>query len=66
VEVVPIGNLIGGALGGIIGLRATLLVGAIVTCAGFLFIVFSPLRSLREPPTAADERAAITSSLGGV
>ena len=28
--------------------------------AAFLFIVCSPLRSLREPPTTADERAAVT------
>jgi MFS family permease len=51
--VIPIGNLIGGALGGIIGLRATLLGGAVVIGSAFLVIVCSPLRSLREPPMAA-------------
>jgi len=52
----PIGALIGGALGGTIGLRPTLIVGAIGETFAFLWVVFSPVRALREQP------AGITSS----
>jgi MFS family permease len=56
--VIPIGNLIGGALGGRVGLRATLLVGAVVIGAALVAIVCSPLRALRAPPMAASGAAA--------
>ncbi len=59
--VLPIGNLIGGALGEVIGLRLTLLLGAVTMCAAFSFIVFSPLRLLREPPSSVEELATATS-----
>jgi predicted MFS family arabinose efflux permease len=47
----PIGATIGGYLGGAVGLRETLFVGAIGSALAFLFVLFSPLRSLR---TVAD------------
>ncbi|HEY7909061.1 MAG TPA: MFS transporter [Thermomicrobiales bacterium] len=47
----PIGALIGGALGGTIGLRPTLVVGAIGEFSAFLWVFFSPVRTLREQPT---------------
>lgn len=46
----PIGSLIGGALGELIGLRSTLVVSAIGTTAAFLWVYFSPVRQLREQP----------------
>lgn len=46
----PIGAIIGGFLGVTIGLRPTLVVGAIGGVAGFLWVWFSPLRTLTEQP----------------
>ena len=46
----PIGAVIGGALGGAIGLRETLFVGAIGSTLAFLFVALSPVRSLRSIP----------------
>jgi MFS family permease len=46
----PIGGLLGGALGGMIGLRPTLWISAIGSLFCFLPLVFSPLRSLRTIP----------------
>jgi predicted MFS family arabinose efflux permease len=47
----PLGALIGGALGSAIGVRRTLLVAAIGACLPVLPVFFSPLRTLRELPT---------------
>lgn len=52
----PIGALIGGALGGVIGLRPTLVVGVVIQSSAFLWTFFSPVRALREQP------AGVTSS----
>ncbi|GAA2581478.1 MFS transporter [Actinomadura fulvescens] len=52
---VPVGSLLGGVLGGAIGLHPTLFVGAAGTFAAALWIVFSPIRSLREMPPAPGE-----------
>jgi len=49
----PIGALVGGALGGVIGLPWTLVVAEIGTLLGFVWLVFSPVRSLRALPSAA-------------
>lgn len=46
----PIGALIGGALGGAIGLRPTLVVGVVIQSSAFLWTFFSPVRALREQP----------------
>ena len=48
----PIGALIGGALGGVIGLRPTLVVGVVIQSSAFLWTFFSPVRALREQPGA--------------
>jgi len=53
----PIGALIGGALGSVIGLRPTILIGAIGQCLAFLWVFFSPVRALREQPEMATSRA---------
>jgi MFS family permease len=49
----PIGGLIGGTLGSIIGLRPTLIVGVIIQSSAFLWTFFSPVRALREQPEMA-------------
>jgi MFS family permease len=47
---IPIGTLVGGALGTWIGLRETILVGAVLEGAAVLWLIFSPQRHLREMP----------------
>jgi MFS family permease len=47
---IPLGSLAGGALASTIGLRPTLFVGAAGSCACFLPMLLSPLRTLREMP----------------
>jgi predicted MFS family arabinose efflux permease len=62
---VPIGSLLGGALGELIGIKATLLVGI----AGFMFaavwVTFSPLRHLHDQPepVEVDEPAVVTAGV---
>ncbi|MEU6810472.1 MFS transporter [Streptomyces sp. NPDC046831] len=56
--VVPLGALLGGWLGDSIGLRPALFVGAAGLFASALWIVFSPIRVMRELPAAADHEAA--------
>ena len=47
---IPLGALIGGALGSAIGLRTTLIVGAAAEAVAVLPLVLSPIRTLREFP----------------
>ena len=51
--VVPLGALAGGLLGEAIGLRATVLVGASGVLLAFLWVLLSPVRSLRSLPAEA-------------
>lgn len=46
----PIGALVGGALGGAIGLRETLWVSAIAGLLAPLWVIFSPVRHQRDIP----------------
>jgi MFS family permease len=50
----PLGGAIGGALGTLIGVRATLLVAAIGGALAFLPVFLSPLRGLRELPSYSE------------
>jgi hypothetical protein len=45
----PIGALLAGLLGGTLGLRPTLAIGALGIQLGFVILLLSPLRTLREP-----------------
>ena len=54
---IPIGSLVGGALGTLIGLRETILLGGALGLLSFLFVLFSPVRSLREMPEPAGASA---------
>jgi MFS family permease len=47
---IPLGSLLGGALGGTIGLRSTLLVSALALLGAPLWVWFSPVRKLRRLP----------------
>jgi MFS family permease len=51
----PIGTALGGVLGTLIGVRTTLWIGTLGALLGLLFLVPSPIRSLRDVP---DEAAA--------
>lgn len=51
----PLGALVGGALGATIGLQPTLLVGGIGAFTGFLWFLLSPIRALRALPTPIEE-----------
>ena len=50
---VPLGGLLGGALGEMIGLRGTLVVAAVGEIMAAAWLVRSPLRRLREQPVVA-------------
>ena len=47
---IPLGALTGGALGSLVGLRETMVIGAIGGGLSFLWILLSPQRHLREMP----------------
>ena len=60
---IPIGTLLGGALGSTIGLRETLVVGAVGSGLSFLWIFLSPQRHLREMPDPIEDES-VTMELG--
>jgi len=47
----PIGGLVGGALGSTVGVRTALLVAVLGSSVSFLWVYYSPLRWMRELPT---------------
>jgi predicted MFS family arabinose efflux permease len=51
--IVPLGGLLGGALGEVIGLRETLIVAAVGEILSVGWLLLSPLRTLREQPGIA-------------
>ena len=52
---IPLGNLLGGALGTWVGLKETLIIGGIGSCLPFLAVLFSPVRAIRDMPEPVDE-----------
>ncbi len=54
---IPLGQVVGGGLGTLIGLRETIWVGAIGSLFAFLPLLVGPLRRLREVPPPAVEEA---------
>jgi MFS family permease len=59
----PIGSLIGGILATVFGLSLTIWISAILGFLPFLFVLFSPVRSLQTMPTSPEDWAARTESL---
>lgn len=55
---IPLGNLAGGALATWVGLRETILIGAIGGGLAFLWLLLSPMRHVREIPTEPMELGA--------
>ena len=56
---IPIGALLGGGLGTWVGLRETIVIGAIGGGLSFLWILFSPQRNLRDMPEPVDDTGAV-------
>ena len=54
-SLVPIGAMLGGTLGEIIGLRDVLWVGAVGNSLAFVWVFCSPVRTLRGMPTPIEE-----------
>jgi len=52
---IPIGALLGGLLGEVIGLRPTLVIGAFGEIGALLWVFFSPARSLQRHPNISPE-----------
>jgi hypothetical protein len=55
---IPLGSLLGGALGSVLGLRPTLWLAAAVGLAAFLAPLLSPVRGLRRPQAPPEHDGA--------
>jgi MFS family permease len=53
--IAPLGALLGGWLGEVIGMRPTLLIAIAGLLLAILWLIFSPIRQLRDPPAAPIE-----------
>jgi MFS family permease len=62
---IPLGTLLGGVIGQAVGLRAALWVGAIGALPSFLFVLLSPIRSIREMPDPVTEPTPAQAELEG-
>ena len=62
---IPLGSLVGGAIGQTVGLHAALWVGAIGGVPVFLWVLFSPVRSIREMPSPVLEPTPAQAELEG-
>src|SRR5688572_23957280 len=60
---IPLGTLLGVALATLVGLRETIVIGAIGGGAAFLWLLFSPQRHLHEMPDPIDDEAAVEEGL---
>jgi hypothetical protein len=56
----PLGGLIGGALGSVIGVRLAILVGVVGSWAAAAWVFFSPLRTMRDIPDVASSASPDT------
>ena len=54
----PLGSLIGGALGSVLGVRQTIWIGMAGSWAAAFWVVFSPLRRMRDVPGPGDKYSA--------
>jgi MFS family permease len=63
---IPIGNIIGGAIGSFLGLRTALIVGAVGGFTTVIPIIFSPIRKLKEFPEPEEVLPAVAAGEGGL
>ncbi len=54
---IPLGAIAGGILASFLPIRTTILIGAVIESAAFLWVLFSPVRSLRVIPSPAEAEA---------
>jgi MFS family permease len=62
---IPLGALLGGAIGQWVGLRTALWVGALGSLTAFLPVALSSVRSIREMPAAVEEPTPAQAELEG-
>ena len=62
---IPLGTLAGGAIGQAVGLRAALWVGAVGGLPVFLWVLLSPVRSIRTMPEPVAEPTPAEAELAG-
>ncbi len=62
---IPLGALVGGSIGQWVGLKTALWVGAIGGFPTFLFVLLSPVRSIREMPEHVKEPTPAEAELAG-
>jgi MFS family permease len=62
---IPLGTITGGAIGQVVGLRAALWVGAVGSLPVFLWVLLSPVRSIREMPAPVTEPTPAQAELEG-
>jgi MFS family permease len=62
---IPLGTLVGGAIGQAVGLRAALWVGAIGSLPVFLWVLLSPVRSITTMPEPVAEPTPAAAELAG-
>ncbi len=60
---IPLGALLGGALGTWLGLKETLIIGGIGCCLPFLPVLFSPVRSIGDMPEPIEGDDVLVDSL---
>jgi hypothetical protein len=52
---IPIGGVLGGALGTVLGVREAVVIGALGELVAILPVLFSPVRSIRAMPAPPDD-----------
>jgi hypothetical protein len=62
---IPLGSIAGGALGSLIGLHATIVVGAVGALIGFVPVTLSSVRSIVTMPEPVEDDAGAADSGGG-
>ena len=62
---IPVGNLLGGILGGTIGLQQTVLLSGVLSFIPVLPVLFSPVRSIREMPAPLTDEETPESAIVG-
>ena len=60
---IPLGSLPGGALATIVGLRATIAIGATIATFSAVWLLISPIRRLREMPRVSPIESSIENPL---
>lgn len=62
---IPIGSIVGGVLGTVVGVREAVIIGGIGACFAFVPLLFSPVKSLERMPTGAGPGEGDGSTTGG-